>query len=211
MTKLARIRRNPVLTVAQALEARGRDTLALRRWHKRNADNFARSLHDMEEFEAGRLPILGQLHLSHNHADGTVTDYGLISTRVVTNAFVAYIVDAMQGLQNIGTLRFHGLGTGSTAESASQTALATELTTQYASANTRPQGTLGEASGSSNTFETTATVTVSAAVAIREHGVFSSASAGTGTLLDRSVFAEVNLAASESLTATYQLTFPAGG
>lgn len=211
MTKLPRIFRPKVATVREALSARNTDTRAAREFHKLNAENYERSLHDMNEFENGRLPFLGQLFLTKFDRDGNALDFGLVSCRVVTNAGVAYIVDAFQGLTTLPNMKYHGVGTGTTAESAGQTALVTELTTQYSTSNTRPTGTTGEQSGQSNTYETTATITVSAAVAITEHGILSQAATGGGVLLDRSVFAAVNLASSESLQATYDLTFTAGG
>jgi hypothetical protein len=123
---------------------------------------------------------------------------------------VQFIVDAFQNLTELENMKYHAVGTSTSAEAAAQTALGTELTTQYSTSNTRPTGTLGEKSGDAKTYETTATVTVSSGVAITEHGIFSAATSGTGVLLDRSQFAAVNLATGESLQATYQLTFPSG-
>lgn len=211
VSRIAVPRRSPVRTVKEALAARGRGSRDMRNWHDKNAENFERSLHDMNEFEKGRLPFLGQLSLQRVHADGSVDDFGLVSCRVVTNAGVQFIVDAFQALADVSTLKYHGIGTGTTAEAATQTALVTEITTQYSTSNTRPTGTTGEQSGQANVYETTATITVSASVAVTEHGIFSRAATGGGTLLDRSVFSVVNLAASESLQATYDLTFSSGG
>jgi hypothetical protein len=47
-------------------------------------------------------------------------------------------------------------------------------------------------------------------VAVTEHGIFSTATSGTGVMLDRSVFAAINLANTESIQSTYQLTIPSG-
>jgi hypothetical protein len=186
---------------------------AMRRaWQQANLDeNFERSLVDQDAFDHGRLFAIGHLWLSVFRNDGTMEDLGLASCRVVTDTGVGYIVDAFQNLVELENMKFHGLGTGTTAESAAQTALVTELTTQYSSSNTRPTGTLGEKSGDSKTYETTATITVSATVAATEHGIFSVATSGSGVMLDRSLFSVVNLASSESIAATYQLTFPSGG
>jgi hypothetical protein len=52
---------------------------------------------------------------------------------------------------------------------------------------------------------------VSATVAATEHGILSQAATGGGVLLDRSVFSVVSLASSESIAATYQITFPSAG
>lgn len=184
---------------------------AVREWKDANREHFDRSLEDMGRYERGHIRAVGQLFGRVVRLDGATEDLGLMSCRVVTDAAVAFIVDAFQGLVEPELMRYHALGTGTTAEAATQTALTTELTTQYATANTRPTGTLGEQAGAANTYETTATVTVSAAVGVTEHGIFTQASVPGGVLLDRSVFAVVNLGASEALQLTYRLSFPSGG
>jgi hypothetical protein len=183
-------------------------------WQVANMRNFRRSLIDQVKSDAGALPnrlgAIGHLWLAKVGIDGEIQDYGLASCRVVTDAGVQFIVDAFQNLTELENMKYHAVGTSTSAEAAAQTALGTELTTQYSTSNTRPTGTLGEKSGDAKTYETTATVTVSSGVAITEHGIFSAATSGTGVLLDRSQFAAVNLATGESLQATYQLTFPSG-
>ena len=182
----------------------------VKQWKRDNEEHFERTLRDLEAVERGQGPaMLGAVWAVHNSLDGDI-DLGLISGRVVTTAGVGFIVDAFQNLTELETMRFHGLGTGATAEAASDTGLATELTTQYTTTSTRPTGTLTEGV-SGNIYETIATVSVKAAAAVTEHGIFSQAAAPGGTLLDRSVFAVVNLATNEALTVTYDLTFPSGG
>lgn len=181
------------------------------RWQRRNRDNFERSLEDQDKFARGQLFAIGHLWLAKVDLQGNVHDLGLASCRVVTTAGVNFIVDAFQGLVEPELMRFHAVGTGSTAEAIGQTALVTELTTQYSASNTRPTGTLGELSGNANVYETTATVSVSATVALTEHGILSQAAVGGGVMLDRSVFSAVNLNSGESLLSTYDLTFPSGG
>lgn len=180
-------------------------------WQRENAVNFERSLADQDASDrAGVVTAMGYLWLARLDRDGHQHDLGLASCRVVTTAGVNFIVDAFQGLVEPETMRFHGIGTGGAAEAIGNTALTTELTTQYSVASTRPTGTLGELSGNANTFETSATITVSASVAITEHGIFSQAAVPGGVLLDRTLFAAVNLANGESLQATYDLAFPSG-
>lgn len=190
---------------------RARWAAVRRAWQQDNLRNFERSLVDQYAFDQGRLFAIGHLWLGVFRKDGTFEDLGLASCRVVTDTGVGFIVDAFQNLVELENMRYHGLGTGTTAESASQTALVTELTTQYSTSNTRPTGTLGEKSGDSKTYETTATITVSATTAATEHGIFSQAATGGGVMLDRSVFSVVNLASTESIASTYQITFPSGG
>jgi len=143
---------------------------------------------------------------------GDILDYGLLSTRLVTNNGVAFIVDAFQNLVELENLHFHGYGTGTNAEAAGDSALQTELTTQYATDNVRPTGTTTESAA--NIYRTVATLSPDSGgtIAVTEHGIFSQAATGGGTLLDRSVFSAVNLVAgSDSLQTTYDLTLTAGG
>lgn len=188
---------------------------AIRRdWQRANLAFLESSLADQQAFDErrgpNRLGVIGHLWLTHLSRDGVQTDLGLASCRVVTDVGVGYIVDAFQNLTELENMRYHGLGTGGAAEAAGNTALTTELTTQYSSSNTRPTGSIGEKSGDAKTYETSATITVSASVAATEHGVFNQAATGGGVLLDRSLFTVVNLANAESIQATYQLTFPSG-
>lgn len=135
---------------------------------------------------------------------------GLLSQKVVTTAGVNFIVDAFQNIVELENMKYHGLGTGNTAENVADTALVTELTTEYNPNSTRATGTTIEGA-SANIFRTVATNTVDAAAAIVEHGIFSQAATGGGVLLDRSVFSVVNLANGDSLQTTYDLTCSAGG
>jgi hypothetical protein len=154
--------------------------------------------------------FVGVVHASVKRSDGTVLNLGLISMRVVTTAGVNFIVDAFQNSVELENQKYHGYGTGTNAEAAGDTALQTELTTQYQTNNTRPTGTTTEGA-SANIYRTVATVTPDASVAITEHGVLDQASNAGGTLLDRSVFSAINLnGTGDSLQTTYDLTFTAG-
>lgn len=137
---------------------------------------------------------------------GQVIDFGIVSRRVVTNGGAGFIVDAFQNLVELENMKYHGLGTGNTAEAAGDSALVTELTTEYNPNSTRATGTTAEQSA--QVYETVGTNTVDASAAVVEHGVFSAASAGV--LLDRSIFSVVNLANGDSLQTTYRLTITSG-
>lgn len=139
-----------------------------------------------------------------------VEDHGIVSRRVVTTVGVGFIVDAFQNLVELENMKYHGLGTGTTAEASGDTALVTELTTEYNPNSTRATGTTTESAAT--IYQTVATNTLdSGTPVLREHGVFSAASAGV--LLDRSVFAAITLdgTAGDSLQTTYSLTLSAGG
>lgn len=154
--------------------------------------------------------VYGAISLVKIGPDGQQIDYGLASLRVITTAGVTYLAaDMAGGGSDINLFKFHGFGTGATAEASGDTALVTELTTQYATDSTRPTGSQ---SSSTNTYTTVATLSpdTGGTLAITEHGVFSANA--SGTLWDRSVFSAVNLVAgSDSLQVTYVATFSAGG
>jgi hypothetical protein len=145
-------------------------------------------------------------------AELVVEDYGVVSHKVVTTTGVNFIVDAFQNLTELELFKFHGIGTGVTAEAVGDTALGTELTTQYNPDNTRATGTQVEAAA--NIYQTVGTNTLdSGTPAVTEHGILTQAATGGGTLIDRSVFSAINLngANGDGLQTDYRLTCSAGG
>lgn len=143
---------------------------------------------------------VGRLYATRIRPDGTRESLGLVSTKVVTDAGVQAIVDAFQAAFTLSNFKYHASGTGTTAENATQTALVTEVAT-------RATGTTAEGA-SANIFQTVGTVAYSGTFAITEHGVFSASS--VGTMLDRSVFAAINVTSGDAIEFTYELTFPSG-
>jgi hypothetical protein len=182
-------------------------------WRLRNLPNLWRGLWRVATARALGIPHhYGVLYLDVIHKDGSRTPLGLASMRVVTTAGAGYLVDALQNLVEAENMKFHGFGTGTTAEAAGDTALVTEETTQYATDNTRPTGSQTE--NGAQVYRTVGTYSPDSGGtrAITEHGIFSQAATGGGVLLDRSVFSAVNLVASaDSLQATYDLTINSGG
>jgi hypothetical protein len=186
----------------------------VKKWRQANLKNLWRRMQKVIAARVLKLPhFYGSLSLVKIDKDGRWVDFGLASMAVVTTAGVNFLVSALQNNVEPETLRFHGFGTGTNAEAVGDTALQTELTTQYAPDNTRPTGSLTQGA-SANIFRTIATLSPDSGgtIAITEHGIFSQAATGGGTLLDRSVFAAQNLVAgSDSLQATYDYTMNAGG
>lgn len=151
-----------------------------------------------------------ELHAFERDIRFWIENYGVLSRQVVTTAGVGFLVDAFQNTKELENLKYHGYGTGGTAEASGDTALVTELTTQYASDNTRPTGTTTEGA-SANIYRSVGTLDPDSAVAITEHGLFDQAATGGGTLWDRSLFSVINVAASgDTLETTYDCTFAAG-
>lgn len=130
-------------------------------------------------------------------------DLGVISYKKVTDAYVALLVDDLQGSQAAhSTLKYHDSGTGVGAENQTDTTLGTPC------GEARDSGTQVEGA-SANIYKTVAEHTYAGSFAITEHGVFSAASAGT--LLDRSVFSAINVTSGDKIEFTYELTATAGG
>ena len=185
-------------------------SLEVARFRQHNLRHLWRGVKRVLVARCLHLPhFYGQLSAVRIHPNGQWEDYGLLSLRVVTTAGVNFLVDALQGSVEPEILKYHGIGTGTNAEASGDTALQTELTTQYNPNDTRATGSLTEGA-SANIFRTVGTNTVDASVAITEHGIFSQAATGGGTLLDRSVFSAINLASGDSLQTTYDLTLSAG-
>ena len=155
--------------------------------------------------QAGEVCVEATLRATHFGPGGEVIkDYGIVSTRAVTDAFVEFVVDNLQTeTAEFGDFKYHDSGTGgATSELASQTDLVTKVETG------RATGTQAEGS-SANIYQTVGTISYTATRAIDEHAVFSQSSGGT--MMDRSVFTDINVDNGDSIQFTYELTLPSGG
>lgn len=179
-------------------------------YRTRNLRDFQRGFRRAALAKTLGIPThFGSLFASLIRGNGEVVDLGLLSLRVVTDNGVAFIADAFTNTVEAENMNFHGMGTGTTAEAAADTALVTELTTEYNPNSTRATGTQ---TSPSNVYQTVGTNTIdSGTPAITEHGIFSQAATGGGTLLDRSKFTAINLVSGDGIQFTYQLTFTSGG
>lgn len=139
------------------------------------------------------------------------TDYGVLGRRLITTAGVTFMVDAFGNTKELENFKYHGYGTGAGAENVSNTALSTELTTQYVSDNTRPTGSQTE--NGATVYRTVGTLDPDADVTITEHGLFDQAANSGGTLWDKTLFSGIALvgAAGDTLETTHDTTCAAGG
>lgn len=143
---------------------------------------------------------------------GEWIDYGVVSRRVVTDAGVAYMVDDFDnaaGSADISNFNYHGCGTGTNAEAVGDTALQTESTTALNPDSTRATGTRSQPTAPQ--FRSVGTLTFDASAAVTEHGLFTQAATGGGTLWDRSQFSAINVSSGDSIQFTYTLTCTSGG
>jgi len=153
--------------------------------------------------QQGSVAIESRLSAVHLGPDGEVIkDHGIISTKLVTTAYVNFIVDNLIAeTAEFGDAKFHDSGTGVTGENVADTTLETKVETG------RVTGSQVEASP--NIYRTVGTIAYTATRAITEHGIFTITAAGT--LVDRSVFSAINVNNLDSIQFTYELTVPAGG
>lgn len=125
----------------------------------------------------------------------------LKETREINNVVVTvgknYLATWLTAASQSGYfMQYIGLGTGTAAANASDTALQTELSTRVA-------GTL---TPSANVWQNVASFGPGVDTgAITESGIFSASSGGT--MLARQTFAVINKAAGDSLQVTWQVTF----
>jgi len=173
-------------------------------WKVRNFPNVWRGLWRFGLADLLGLPRFeGRLFVRLFRADGQVVDYGLVSTRVVTTAFVNFMVDQLQTeTSEWGDFKYHDSGVGTTAAAVGDTDI--ETTDE----ESRATGTQTEGA-SANIYKSVGTISYTTTKAITEHGLFSQSS-GT-TLMDRHVFSAINVVNGDSIQFTYELTCSAGG
>lgn len=135
-------------------------------------------------------------------ADGGRVNYGVLSRRVVTTAFVNYVVDQLQTeTSSFGDFKYHDSGVGATAEDVTDTDM------QTTDGESRVAGS--QAEGAANVYVSVGTISYTTTKAITEHGVFNASTAGT--LMDRSVFSALNVVNGDSIQFTYSLSVNSGG
>lgn len=176
------------------------------RWRELGIDLFLLVLPLLRIFVPALCVMHSELFLRVTRADGTVEDYGRVGRHLIVTAGKNFVASAFDNTVELEILKYHGYGTGTTAAAVGDTALETELTTQYAVDSTRPTGSQANLN---NTYTTVATLSPDSGgtIAITEWGLLSQAATGGGTLLDRQVFSAVNLVATaDSLQTSYVLT-----
>ena len=148
----------------------------------------------------GSPVMLGKLEATV-FRDGKPVDYGVLGYRVVTTAFVNFLVDQLQTETSVfGDYKYHDSGVGTTAENIADTAMETT------DGESRVTGTQTESAA--NAYRSVGTIAYTTTKAITEHGLFNDPTAGT--LMDRTVFSAINVVNGDSISFTYTLTVSAG-
>ena len=150
---------------------------------------------------AGVLAAYSQLTAVKIHRDGHREYLGVLGRRVVTTAFVDFVVDQLQTETAVfGDFKYHDSGVGITGELIGDTGIETT------DGESRATGTQTESAA--NAYRSVATISYTTTKAITEHGLFNDVTAGT--LMDRTVFAALNVVNGDAIQFTYTLTLTAG-
>ena len=146
------------------------------------------------------VPVIKvELHARHYiAAENRWEDVGLLGRHLVVDAFIDDMTALLAAgvLGNFNDFKFHDSGVGTTAENAGDTAIET---TDAESRDTGTQVNVG-----SGVYRSVGTIAYSSTKAITEHGLFDEVTAGG--LLDRTVFAAINVVSGDSIQFTYSLT-----
>jgi len=149
------------------------------------------------------IKLVGMVRLVHRDKDGKViSDTGFIKN-VITNAGKALIA-LLAGDASAVPFTYLAVGSGTTAEAATQTALVTEIA---ASGLARAAATVSRSTTNvtNDTLQLDKTWTASGSVTVEEIGIFNDAT--TGTMLGRKLTTSKALANGETLAATYKVIF----
>lgn len=143
------------------------------------------------------IKISGHWHMKLFGPDGALKQEVRGDNVITTNGkelLAAYLASAAASA-TVNPFKYVAIGTGTTAESAADTALATELT--------RTTGTASYVSGA--IYQVSATFAAGTGTgAITEYGLFNTSSAGT--MFNRDVETVINKGASDTLSVTMQVT-----
>lgn len=135
--------------------------------------------------------------------DRVIDEFDFGSGLVVTAGVVYLAADFAGGGSDINAFNWHATGIGTTAPVIANTVM--ENTTGVPSRVSGTQTT----PGSTNIYQSQATVSFTSGLAITEWGLFSAVT--SGTLWDRKTFTAINVVNGDSIQFTYQLTCTAGG
>lgn len=150
----------------------------------------------------GLMTAYGRLSAVLIRADGKRVNFGVLSYRMITTAFVNFVTDQLQVETSVfGDFKYHDSGVGITDPAVG------DVDIETTDGESRATGTQTESAA--NVYQSVGTISYTTTKAITEHGLFN---ASTGvTLMDRSEFAAINVVSGDSIQFTYDLTLTAGG
>jgi hypothetical protein len=149
--------------------------------------------------------MTAELSIRVFRANGQIENYGTVGYRVVTTAFVNFMVDELvTETTTWGDFKFHDSGVGVTAENITDTDIETT------DGESKATGTQLEGA-SANIYRSVGTISYTTTKAITEHTLTNNGADATGICIDRTVFGAINVNNGDSIEHTYELTVNSGG
>ena len=161
---------------------------------------------EKSQFGGGVITANTELVARHLRKDASgkykEIDRRTVKDKCITDDFAEDIVDNLIAeVVAFGDYKYHDSGTGVIAEAATDAALGTPC------GEARTIGTQIE--GTTKQYKSVATHTYAGTFAITEHGLFNAAAAGI--LMDRTVFAAINVVPTDKIEYTFTITLNSGG
>ena len=171
-------------------------------WKIRNFPNLWRGLWKVWLAKLFGIPThVGTLSIRLIRGPGDVVDYGVVGMRVITTAWVNFLIDNLvSDTTEFGDLKFHDAGEDSTAEAVGDTVMITPW------GGARVTGSQEE--DAANIYKSIGTITFDGSYVLREHGVFTIVTGGT--LCDRTMHAIISVENGNQVEYTYKYTATAG-
>jgi len=141
---------------------------------------------------------------------GNLVETRTIDDKVVTTAFVNYLVDVFQGSTGprdlVDDFKYHESGESTQAEAVGDTACISLCGTLDWAAGTQIEGSSG------HTYRSVATITYNTTYSVTEHAIHNSTGGTTGdVIMDRTLFSVVNVKNGWSIEFTFDISLTAGG
>lgn len=150
------------------------------------------------------MKIKGMVKLECKDAKGKVLWTMPFSHNIITNTGKAAVVGRLANLNSVSAFGWLALGSGTTAEVATQTALVTEIAINNLSRHTATV-TATTTTTTGDTMRSTYTWTASGTSTIEEVGIFNGISGNV--MLGRKLTGSQTINNTEQLTATYDIIF----
>lgn len=141
--------------------------------------------------------VRGDWNLVLRDEHGNVKARRWIPCNVVVDAGKSHLANHLATVSTAYPMSYLAIGTGTTAEAASQTALTTEVGTRVDGTKSNPSGAIYRVVGTFASGNGTGSIT--------EAGLFSASTAGT--MLNRKLFSAINKGSNDSLEITMEITF----
>ena len=153
-------------------------------------------------FNEGTLSWFSSLSIRVFRITGEIIDYGIVSTKCVTDDFEEMLIAVLQSADaTFSDFKYHDFGEGLLPEDPTDSGLGSPC------GDAREVGTQ-TVGATAKIYKSVTTHTFGGAYTITEHGLFNAAA--VGVLMDRSLFTGIAFSVGDKCEVIYQLTMNAG-